>query len=82
MQISLLLYVSRDVTPLYLKNANSLHTMGPFPCVKWSKLHTHELHKVNPLSPNIQIQILQTGLYTFPLRISWDNLIKDQGIFS
>ena len=24
----------------------------------------------NPLSPNIQIQILQTDLYTFPLRIS------------
>ena len=25
---------------------------------------------LNPLSPNIQIQILQTDLYTFPLRIS------------
>ena len=25
---------------------------------------------VNPLSPNIHIQILQTDLYTFPLRIS------------
>ena len=25
---------------------------------------------LNPLSPNIHIQILQTGLYTFPLRIS------------
>ena len=24
----------------------------------------------NPLSPNIHIQILQTDLYTFPLRIS------------
>ena len=35
-----------------------------------------------PLSPNIQIQILQTDLYTFPLRISWENLIKNQGIFS
>ena len=31
----------------------------------------------NSLSPNIQ-----TGLYTFPLRIIWENLIKDQGIFS
>ena len=30
---------------------------------------------LNPLSPNINIQILQTGLYTFPLRISWENLI-------
>ena len=35
---------------------------------------------LNPLSPNIHIQILQTGLYTFPFRISWENLIKDQGI--
>ena len=31
----------------------------------------------NPLSPNINIQILQTNLHTFPLRISWANLIKD-----
>ena len=36
----------------------------------------------NPLSPNIKIQILHTDLYTFPLRIGWENLIKDQGIFS
>ena len=37
---------------------------------------------INPLSPNIHIQILQTDLYTFPLRISKENLIKDQSIFS
>ena len=36
---------------------------------------------LNPLSPNIHIQILQTDLYTFPSRISQENLIKDQGIF-
>ena len=36
----------------------------------------------NPLSPSIHIQILQTDLHTFPLRISWENLIKDQGIFT
>ena len=36
---------------------------------------------INPLSPNIHMQILQTGLYTFPLRISWENLMKDQSIF-
>ena len=36
----------------------------------------------DPLSLNIHIQILQTDLYTFPLRISWENLIKDQSIFS
>ena len=37
---------------------------------------------VNSLSPNIHMQILQKGLYTFPLRISWENLLKDQSIFS
>ena len=36
---------------------------------------------VNLLSPNIHIQILQTGLYTFLWRISWEYLIKDQSIF-
>ena len=33
------------------------------------KLHCRNDHghlAVNPLSPNIHIQILQTGLYTFP----------------
>ena len=30
---------------------------------------------VNPLSPNINIHIPQTDLHTFPLRISWENLI-------
>ena len=30
----------------------------------------------------IHIQILQTDLHTFPLRISWENSIKHQGIFS
>ena len=36
---------------------------------------------VNPLSLNIHIQILQTDLYTFPYRMSQENLIKDQSIF-
>ena len=27
------------------------------------------------------MQILQTSLYTFPLRISLENLMKDQSIF-
>ena len=31
--------------------------------------------KLKPLSPNINIQILQTGLRTFPLKIGWVNLI-------
>ena len=34
----------------------------------------------NPLCFNIQTQILQTDLYTFPSRISLENLIKDQSI--
>ena len=33
---------------------------------------------INPLSPNINKQILQTDLHTFPYRISWEKLIKDQ----
>ena len=37
---------------------------------------------LDPWSPNIHLQILQTGLYTFPVRISSENLIKDQSIFS
>ena len=30
----------------------------------------------------IHIQILQTDLHTFPLRISWEYSVKHQGIFS
>ena len=37
---------------------------------------------INHLSPNIHKQILQTDLYTFPYRISWEKLIKDQRFFS
>ena len=37
---------------------------------------------LNPLSPNIHLQILQTDVHTSPLRISWENLIKNHGIFS
>jgi len=36
---------------------------------------------LNPLSPNIHIQILQTDLLTFPFRMSKENLIKDQSVF-
>ena len=42
--------------------------------------HYHII-KVDPLSPNIHIQILQTNLYTFPSRMSWEKLIKNQRIF-
>ena len=37
---------------------------------------------VHPLSPNINIQILLTDLYTFPIRTSWKNLITDQEFLS
>ena len=37
---------------------------------------------INPLSPDIHLQILQTDLHTFPLRMSRENLIKDQRFFS
>ena len=39
------------------------------------------LSRVNPWSPNIHVQILQTDFYTFPSRRSLENLINDQGIF-
>ena len=36
---------------------------------------------VHPLSPNVQIQlILHTDLHTFPWKIGWENLLKDQSI--
>ena len=34
------------------------------------------------LNPSIHIQVLQTDLHTFPERMSRENLIIDQGIFS
>ena len=37
---------------------------------------------IYPLSPVIHIQILQSDCHTFPYRISWENLFKDQSIFS
>ena len=36
----------------------------------------------NPLSRGIHIEILQTDPHKFPQRISCENLIIDQGIFS
>ena len=54
--------------------------------VKWSFpgclfFRTRAKTWVNPLSPNIHIQILQTDLHTFPSWMSWENLLKDQSIF-
>ena len=77
------------------KTCNSLKNLckGGCVCVLLSSLTTALPYTVswfvsgssmvfNPLSPSIHIQILQTDLHTFPLRISWENLIKHQGIFS
>ena len=36
----------------------------------------------NPVSSNIQIQILQANLHTLSYRINWENLTNDQSIFS
>ena len=66
------------------------HVTGPCKLmVKQSKRKIYFLstcpldkHYINPLSPNIHIQILQTDLHTSTLRISWENLIKYHGIFS
>ena len=46
-----------------------------------SKLEGYLREIFNPLSPNIDIQILQIDLGTFHLRIRWMNLLKDQSIF-
>ena len=37
---------------------------------KLQEKHESDENCFNPLSPNIHIQILQTDLYIFPLRIS------------
>ena len=63
------------ITNSWQGHCNSIKVVGDLdPC--WPP------HPINPLSPNIHIQILQTDLHTFPLRIRWENLIEHQGIFS
>ena len=39
-------------------------------CLKFREGGTFKTKIVNPLSPSIHIQILQTDLHTFPLKIS------------
>ena len=49
------------------------HIFCAFYCLKYPfKYRQTPLygHPLNPLSPNIQVQILQSDLHTFPLRIS------------
>ena len=50
-------------------------------CLVWNHKRWM-LPSFNPLGPNIQVQILQSDLRTFPLRIRGQNLMKDQGILS
>ena len=50
--------------------------------IKFSWMNPSYIWYINPLSPNTHQQILQTDLYTFPYRISWEKLIKDQRFFS
>ena len=52
------------------------------PNLKEIHLKRTKIFLINPLSPNIHKQILQTYLHTFPYRISWGKLIKDQRFFS
>ena len=61
--------------PIFFKFSPS----GPVPPFAFAVLFIPSL---NPLSPNIHIQILQTDFYTFPSRISCENLLKDHGSFS
>ena len=52
------------------------HIFCAFYCLKYPfKYRQTPLygHPLNPFSPNIQVQILQSDLHTFPLRISWGN---------
>ena len=61
-------------TPRYTRQFSlSLGKVSPYIFSKFNLL--------NPLSPNIHIQILQTDLHTFSWRTSWENLVKDQIFF-
>ena len=60
----------------------SVHNLHPPPPPPSPSLTPSLQILFNPLSLNIHIQILQTDPHTFPLRISWENLIKHHGIFS
>ena len=56
-----------------LKHHDKLILQAPTSTYKFQHPHTNS---------NIHIQILQTDLQAFPLEISWENLLKDQSIFS
>ena len=65
------------------RSQNNTNTIHLFACVQTSPISfvarvQQRNFTINPLSPNIKIQILHTGVHTLPYRISWENLIKDQ----
>ena len=43
--------------------------------------HQKKALEVTHLTPNIYLQRIQTELQTFPLKINWENLIKNESIF-
>ena len=45
------------------------------------KPHPYNTSMFNPLSPNINIQILLSDLNTFSYTLSWENLSKGQNNF-
>ena len=76
-----------DLVPNILTSSpltKSISTYYGTPPVQPQSAHclSHSTDALNLLSPNIHMQILQTDPHAFPLRISWENLIKYPGIFS
>ena len=74
----------RDAASLRDRNLGEITVLcelKPYP-VEFSCWPKAMRYNLNPLSPNIYMQNLQTDLHTFPSRISWENLLKDHGSFS
>ena len=74
----------RDAASLRDRNLGEITVlceMKPYP-VEFSCWPKAMRYNLNPLSPNIYMQNLETDLHTFPSRISWENLLKDHGSFS
>jgi len=63
-------------------NFNWRRKKGKTPSVGTGPITDHTLGTANVSSLNLHLHILLTQLSTFPYRISWENLIKDQSIFS
>ena len=60
-----------DLVAVLLKSRNKKALTSHFvPETEMMQYRAKKMVRFNPSSPNIHIQILQTYLYTFPLRIS------------